>query len=91
MGEGTIGRLFELEICRKLASEDRSNGMVPLPKRKLSKGRRDRRRAHDALQNANLVQCSQCGEMRLPHTVCPNCGYYQGREIISMEKAEKKK
>ncbi|MFZ6018998.1 MAG: 50S ribosomal protein L32 [Chloroflexota bacterium] len=65
--------------------------MVPLPKRKLSKGRRDRRRAHDALQNANLVQCSQCGEMRLPHTVCPNCGYYQGREIISMEKAEKKK
>lgn len=84
-------RLFELEICRKLASEDRSNGMVPLPKRKLSKGRRDRRRAHDALQNANLVQCSQCGEMRLPHTVCPNCGYYQGREIISMEKAEKKK
>jgi len=29
--------------------------------------------------------------MRLPHTVCPNCGYYQGREIISMEKAEKKK
>jgi large subunit ribosomal protein L32 len=43
------------------------------------------------LQNTNLVQCGQCGEMRLPHTVCPNCGYYQGREIISMEKAEKKK
>ncbi|MEN4013283.1 MAG: 50S ribosomal protein L32 [Chloroflexota bacterium] len=65
--------------------------MVPLPKRKLSKGRRDRRRAHDALNNANLVQCSQCGEMRLPHTVCPKCGFFQGREIISMEKAEKKK
>ncbi len=65
--------------------------MVPLPKRKLSKGRRDRRRAHDALQNTNLVQCSQCGEMRLAHTVCPNCGYFQGREIVSMKKAEKKK
>ena len=64
--------------------------MVPLPKRKLSKGRRDRRRAHDALTAANLVQCSQCGEMRLPHTVCPNCGYYQGREIINMKKEEKK-
>lgn len=65
--------------------------MVPLPKRKLSKGRRDRRRAHDALQATALVQCSQCGEMRLPHTVCPHCGYYQGREIISMGKEEKKK
>jgi large subunit ribosomal protein L32 len=64
--------------------------MVPLPKRKLSKGRRDRRRAHDALVATNLVQCGQCGEMRLPHTVCPNCGYYQGREIINMKKEEKK-
>ncbi len=65
--------------------------MVPQPKRKLSKGRRDRRRAQDALQAINLVQCSNCGEMRLPHTVCPHCGHYQGREIVSMEKEEKKK
>jgi large subunit ribosomal protein L32 len=65
--------------------------MTPLPKRKLSKGRRDRRRAHDFLIPANLVQCSNCGEMRLSHTVCPNCGYYAGREAISMGKDEKKK
>ncbi|NUM44166.1 MAG: 50S ribosomal protein L32 [Anaerolineales bacterium] len=63
--------------------------MAPLPKRKLSKGRRDRRRAHDALKARNIVQCSNCGQMRLPHRVCPNCGYYQGREIIEIE-AEKK-
>jgi large subunit ribosomal protein L32 len=65
--------------------------MTPLPKRKLSKGRRDRRRAHDALISINLVQCSNCGEMRLQHTVCPNCGHYQGREVITVEKEEKKK
>jgi large subunit ribosomal protein L32 len=64
--------------------------MVPLPKRKLSKGRRDRRRAHDALVVTNLTQCSNCGEMRLSHTVCPNCGHYQGREVISVEKEAKK-
>jgi large subunit ribosomal protein L32 len=64
--------------------------MVPQPKRKLSKGRRDRRRAHDSLQANNLVQCSNCGEMRLPHTVCPKCGHYQGREVIAAEKEEKK-
>lgn len=63
--------------------------MAPLPKRKISKGRRDRRRAHDALHMANLVQCGNCGEMRLPHTVCPNCGHYQGREVISVERNKK--
>lgn len=63
--------------------------MVPLPKRKLSKGRRDRRRSHDALQAISLVQCSNCGEMCLPHTVCDNCGFYQGREIISKESKKK--
>jgi large subunit ribosomal protein L32 len=65
--------------------------MVPLPKRKLSKGRRDRRRSQDALQTANLVQCSNCGEMRLPHTVCPNCGHYQGKEVLDLGKETKKK
>lgn len=64
--------------------------MTPLPKRKLSKGRRDRRRAHDALQAANIVQCSNCGEMRLSHTVCSNCGHYQGREVIEVGKEVKK-
>jgi len=62
--------------------------MTPLPKRKLSKGRRDRRRAHDALSARSLVVCSNCGEMRLPHTVCPKCGFYKGREVISVEKGE---
>ncbi len=62
--------------------------MPPLPKRKISKGRRDRRRAHDALKARNLVMCSNCGSMRLPHTVCPNCGFYKGREVIEVEKAK---
>lgn len=60
--------------------------MTPLPKRKLSKGRRDRRRSQDALAAKNLVVCSNCGEMRLPHTVCPKCGFYKGREVVAIEK-----
>jgi len=59
--------------------------MTPLPKKKHSSGRRNRRRAHDALKTRNLVQCSNCGENRLPHHVCGNCGHYQGREIIEVE------
>ena len=59
--------------------------MTPLPKRKVSSGRRDRRRAHDALKARNVVICSNCGEPRLPHRVCPNCGHYQGREVVEVE------
>ena len=64
--------------------------MPPQPKHKHSSGRRDRRRAHDALTSPNLVLCSNCGEMRLPHTVCPKCGHYKGREVINMEEEKKK-
>lgn len=59
--------------------------MPPLPKQKQSRTRRDRRRAHDALTAKSLTQCSNCGEMRLPHHVCPNCGHYKGREVVEVE------
>jgi len=59
--------------------------MGPLPKRKLSKGRRGRRRQHDQLQPLNLVVCSHCGEMKLPHTVCRSCGYYLDREVVEVK------
>jgi large subunit ribosomal protein L32 len=60
--------------------------MTPHPKRKHSTGRRNRRRAHDALKPVNLTSCPNCGEMCLPHRVCPNCGFYQGREVIEVKK-----
>lgn len=60
--------------------------MTPLPKRKVSKGRRDRRRTHDNLKARKLVSCPNCGEMRLPHHVCPHCGFYKGREVVDVER-----
>jgi large subunit ribosomal protein L32 len=56
-----------------------------VPKRKVSKARRDKRRAHKALTVPALSNCSQCNELRLPHRVCPSCGFYHGREIIEAE------
>ena len=29
-----------------------------------------------------LEECSHCHEMKLPHHVCPNCGYYHGRLAV---------
>jgi ribosomal protein L32 len=44
----------------------------------------------DAIEAKNLVACSNCGSMRLSHTVCPKCGQYQGREVIEIKKDKKK-
>ena len=63
--------------------------MAPQPKRKVSQGRRNRRRAHDALKARNLTSCSNCGSMRLPHVVCANCGHYEGREVVEIKKEKK--
>ncbi len=63
--------------------------MGPLPKRKISKGRRNRRRAHHALGTPRLVTCVQCGGKTLPHRVCPHCGNYMGRmQILDMDEEE---
>jgi large subunit ribosomal protein L32 len=59
--------------------------MAPQPKSKNSKGSRGRRRAHDALKARQLVRCDNCRELKLPHTVCPHCGTYRGREVITIE------
>ncbi|MBL8045942.1 MAG: 50S ribosomal protein L32 [Anaerolineales bacterium] len=63
--------------------------MPPHPKRKHSKGRRDRRRAHDALTARTIVACSNCGEKHLAHTVCPSCGFYDGKEVVAQKKDSK--
>ncbi|MDE2774364.1 MAG: 50S ribosomal protein L32 [Chloroflexota bacterium] len=59
--------------------------MGPLPKRKVSKSRRDRRRAHDALTLKHLVECVNCGEYHIAHRVCPKCGFYRGMQIIEVD------
>ena len=59
---------------------------MAVPKRKTSKARRDSRRANNSKAIApNLVECPKCHELKAQHTVCKNCGYYDGREVINME------
>jgi len=57
---------------------------MAVPRKKVSKSRKNTRRAHDRLTAPNLVNCAQCSEPKKPHCICPKCGYYNGREIISI-------
>ncbi len=58
---------------------------MAVPKRKTSKSRRDKRRTHQKTEAPNVIPCDQCGEPKLPHHVCPECGYYKGRNVIETE------
>ena len=61
-----------------------------LTKRRFSKARTASRRAHFKAQPVTLVECPQCHARMVPHRVCPECGYYAGRHVIEVKKAEEK-
>jgi large subunit ribosomal protein L32 len=58
---------------------------MAVPKRKTSPSKRNMRRSHHALEAKNFQECSNCGELKLPHVLCSACGHYNGREIVQPE------
>lgn len=64
---------------------------MAVPKQRKTKSRRDQRRMHIFIKSPNTRVCSKCGQKKLPHVACPNCGYYKGREVIDVLKKLDKK
>ena len=58
---------------------------MALPKGKISKARKNSRRANWKLEMPAIVECPQCHQMKLSHRVCKNCGYYNGVQVVSKE------
>jgi len=58
---------------------------MPLPKRRHSKTRGRKRRTHYKLTAPARSVCPQCRVTKLPHRICPKCGYYDGREVVSVD------
>lgn len=59
---------------------------MAVPKRKTGRSRtHTRRSANDRIDSPARSVCPQCGEVKLPHRVCSNCGYYRNREVIETE------
>lgn len=56
---------------------------MPVPKRRTGKAKKNMRRSHHALAPSNAVECPTCGEPVIPHRVCPKCGHYKERLVIS--------
>lgn len=59
---------------------------MAVPKCKVSKARRDRRRGSNwKLSAPGVVACPKCGAMVLPHRACKECGSYNGRQVVAVE------
>ena len=59
---------------------------MAVPKRRTSSSKRDMRRAPNMKKAMpGLSICPQCREPKLAHRVCPNCNYYDGKEIVASE------
>ena len=62
------------------------------PKKQKTHSSTHQGRSHLALKKVSLNKCPKCGQALKPHTVCPNCGYYRGKEVVKIKlKAAKKK
>ncbi len=55
---------------------------MAVPKRRVSKTRRDKRRTHWKLSAPGLSRCPKCHEVKMPHRVCAACGFYNGKAIV---------
>lgn len=60
---------------------------MAVPQNRVTRSKRNMRRAHDALVAANPNECSNCGELKRPHHVCPSCGQYDNREVVAQATA----
>lgn len=58
---------------------------MAVPKRRVSRQRRDSRRANWKLDVPGFVKCPQCHEFKMPHRMCGACGYYKGREVVKKD------
>lgn len=61
---------------------------MAVPKRKVSRARRDKRRSSVWKLTAPAIErCESCSEFKLSHRMCPECGMYKGR-MVAKQKAE---
>ena len=56
---------------------------MAVPKGKVSKARRNSRKANWKVSTPSIVECPHCHEYKEAHKVCKSCGYYNGVEVVA--------
>ncbi len=55
---------------------------MPVPKRKRSKSRRDKRFANKGIKIMAITACHNCQEPLATHVACRKCGFYKGVKVM---------
>lgn len=55
------------------------------PPRRISKTRKRKRRTHFKIEVPGMMLCPNCGEMKLSHAVCKACGFYDGKQVLTIK------
>lgn len=55
---------------------------MAVPQVRVSKSRKGKRRSHHHKKPIGVQYCPRCSEPVLPHRVCEQCGFYQGRDVL---------
>ncbi|HUF63359.1 MAG TPA: 50S ribosomal protein L32 [Verrucomicrobiales bacterium] len=59
---------------------------MAVPKRRTSKMKSRHRRAANRWSPPAMKHCPECHAAVLSHIVCPHCGFYRGRQVLSVER-----
>ena len=52
-----------------------------VPKKKTTRSKKRHRQARQKLSVPSFSECPRCKAPKLPHFVCPECGYYKGKQV----------
>jgi large subunit ribosomal protein L32 len=59
---------------------------MAVPKKKTSKSKgRSRQASSWVLKTPSRSVCPHCQHAKTPHIVCPNCGWYKGRQAVEVD------
>ncbi|HET8631380.1 MAG TPA: 50S ribosomal protein L32 [Thermomicrobiales bacterium] len=65
--------------------------MGAVPKQRVSRAHQGMRRQHHRVKTPQLMTCPRCRALKVTHEVCPNCGTYNGHQVIEIEDKSQRK
>ena len=80
--------VYQSRALHKPQTPDRytqGNKTMAVPKSKISKSKRDMRRAHDALKSDAYVEDKVTGELHRPHHIDLKTGMYGGKQVLKVK------
>ncbi|MEI6040243.1 MAG: 50S ribosomal protein L32 [Candidatus Berkelbacteria bacterium] len=61
------------------------------PKKRLTSTRSGNRRSHLEAKAKSLAVCKECKSPVLSHHICGKCGFYNGQDVLEIEKKAQEK